>query len=73
VQPAPVGLPVGVAIGRWSWRVYAVQQGVVPEPAVPVLLLLLVVPAMLVVVNLIAAVPARSAARTGAGLILRTE
>ena len=68
-----VGLPVGVAVGRWAWRVYAAQQGVVPEPAVPLLVLAALVPAMLVVVNLIAALPAGSAARTRPGLVLRVE
>ncbi len=68
-----VGLPLGVVAGRWSWRLYAIQQGVVPEPVVPWLVLALLVPTMVVAANVIAAMPAASAARTRPGLSLRSE
>ncbi len=49
------------------------QLGVASEPVVPVLLVLIVVPATLVMANLVSALPARSAARTRPATVLRTE
>jgi hypothetical protein len=34
-----VGVPLGVAVGRWAWRGFAGSLGVAPVTAVPVLLL----------------------------------
>ena len=68
-----VGVPAGVAIGNWAWRAYATQQGVVPEPIVPLLVIAAAAAAILVVANLIAAIPAGSAARTRPSLVLRAE
>jgi predicted lysophospholipase L1 biosynthesis ABC-type transport system permease subunit len=68
-----IGIPVGIAGGRWSWNVVAGQLGIVPEPVVPFLPILLVVPAVILTANLIAAVPATLAARTPAALALRAE
>jgi ABC-type antimicrobial peptide transport system permease subunit len=68
-----VGLPVGIAGGRLLWNVFADSLGVVPEPVVSVGGTLLLVPAVLIVSNLIAAFPARSAGRTRPAIVLRTE
>jgi hypothetical protein len=68
-----VGIPLGIALGRWLWTVFARQIYAVPEPAVPVGSLLLLPLAALILVNLVAAVPGRSAARTPAALALRAE
>jgi hypothetical protein len=68
-----IGLPAGVAAGRWVWRVFAAQLGVLPEPAVPLAAILLAAPATLVVANLIAAAPGQAAARTQPAAVLRTE
>jgi predicted lysophospholipase L1 biosynthesis ABC-type transport system permease subunit len=68
-----VGLPIGVAGGRWAWRVLAAQLGVLPEPAVPLTAIVSAVPGALVVANLIAAVPGRAAARTQPATIFRAE
>ncbi len=68
-----VGLPLGVVAGRLVWRLFAGQLGVRPEPAVPLLALGLLALATLVVANLVAVLPARSAARTQAALVLRSE
>jgi hypothetical protein len=40
-------LPVGVAAGRWGWRVFAGQLGVLPAPVVPLVVIFLAVPAAL--------------------------
>jgi hypothetical protein len=68
-----VGLPVGVAVGRWTWTVFANQLGILPDPVIPVGSVLVAFPAALVLANLIAALPGRSAARTQAALVLRSE
>ena len=66
------GFPVGVALGHWLWSIFASQIGVPDFWTFP-LQALLIVPAVLVLANLIAVLPARSAARTRAALVLRTE
>jgi predicted lysophospholipase L1 biosynthesis ABC-type transport system permease subunit len=68
-----IGLPTGVAGGRWAWRYLATQLGVLPEPAVPLTAILIAIPGALVVANLIAAAPARAAGRTQPATVLRTE
>jgi hypothetical protein len=68
-----VGIPLGIAAGRWIWTIFADQLGVVRETVVPVVPTLLVVPAALIAANLIATLPARLAARTRPALALRAE
>lgn len=68
-----VGLPLGVAIGRWSWTALAGPMGVMVAPVVPMAALALIVPATLLVVNLIAALPAHAAARIRPAAVLRSE
>jgi hypothetical protein len=46
---------------------------VVPEPITPIGLTALVLPATIVLANLIAALPAQTAARTQPALVLRAE
>lgn len=67
------GLPLGVASGRWGWQLFADELGVPPQPATPVLVLALLVVATLLLANVVAAVPARLAARTHATTVLREE
>ena len=67
-----VGLPLGIAAGRWAWLLFADQAAIVPAPVVS-LLTLLAFPAVLVLANAIAAVPARTAARTQPAVVLRAE
>jgi hypothetical protein len=68
-----VGLPLGVAVGRFVWNVFANDLGVVPEVVTPPGLILLIVPATLLLANLIAALPGRIAARTQPAVALRAE
>jgi len=68
-----LGLPLGVSLGRWAWTLFAEQIGVVPEPVTPLSLILLVVPAAVLLANLVAFLPAHKAARTPAALALRAE
>jgi len=68
-----VGLPVGMALGRWLWTLFARGISAVPDPTVPVLSIVLIALGALVFANLAAAVPGRIAARTSTALLLRTE
>jgi putative ABC transport system permease protein len=68
-----VGIPVGVVAGRWAWLAFAERVGVLPRARVPVLAVGLVIPATVVLANLLGVVPARSAARTRPAMVLRTE
>jgi ABC-type lipoprotein release transport system permease subunit len=68
-----VGIPLGIGAGRWSWTTFSNQLGYVPEPVVRLLPILLTIPAALILGNLIAALPARAAARTRPAEVFRTE
>jgi hypothetical protein len=67
------GVPLGLALGRVLWRAAADMTPLAYRPPLAALALLLVVPLALLVANLLAAWPARRAARLHAGQILRTE
>jgi len=67
------GVPVGAALGRWLWVLFARQLSAVPEPTIPALWIALVAAGTLAVANVIAALPGRLAALTPAALVLRAE
>jgi hypothetical protein len=68
-----IGLPLGIAVGRTVWVLFADDLGVVAEPWFPVLAVALMVPLTVLIANLVAAVPAWVAARTRPGVVLRSE
>ena len=68
-----IGLPLGVAAGRWGWQLFAAGLGVPPSASLPVTLLLVMVPAVLIIANAVALWPGRSAARVSPARALRTE
>jgi FtsX-like permease family len=68
-----VGLPLGVAAGRWAWVLVNRGLGSLAEPVTPTLAVLAVVPATVLVANLVAALPARAAAATRPAVVLRSE
>jgi len=68
-----VGIPVGVVAGRGMWAAIAGQTGVVVESSVPLFLFLGLVPAALLVANLVALGPALAAARISPARVLRSE
>lgn len=68
-----LGLPLGIAAGRWAWAVVASAMGLDNQPAVPVIALVIAVLAAVVVANVVAVVPARVAARRNPASALRTE
>ncbi len=68
-----LGVPLGVALGRTMWRAVADSTPLLYEPPVAVLALVLVVPVALLVGNVLAALPARRAARLRVGDVLRAD
>jgi hypothetical protein len=68
-----VGVPLGLVAGRLVWAAIAESMGVASDVAFPLGLLVVGVPAVLVVLNLIGAVPARAAARLRVAEALRSE
>jgi hypothetical protein len=70
---AAVGVPLGVAGGRWAWRLVADQLGVVSGPVVQPLPVLAIAAGALAVANLAAAGPGWTAARIRPAVVLRAE
>jgi FtsX-like permease family len=70
---ALVGMPLGVVAGRWAWAGFAASLGVLPVTVVPGLALVAGFAALLVLGNLLTAVPASIAARTKPAALLRAE
>ena len=67
------GLPLGVALGRWTWSLLEDRIGLGAEPVTPWLALLAAAVATVVVANLVAAWPGRVAARIRPAVALRAE
>jgi len=67
------GLPLGIALGRSLWTVFARQIYAVPDPSVPALAIVLVALGTVLLANLAATLPGRSAARTASAVALRAE
>jgi FtsX-like permease family/MacB-like periplasmic core domain len=67
------GIPLGIALGRTLWHAAANMTPLAYNPPWALLALLLIAPVALVAANLLAAWPARRAARLRTAQILRTE
>ena len=67
-----VGVPLGIAGGRWAWQLFASQAGLPTGPITP-LPVLWIIPATLAIAALVALAPARSVARVPAAATLRSE
>jgi hypothetical protein len=70
---ALAGLPIGIAAGRWAWRLVADQLGVVSGPVVPPAPVLVVAAGALLAANLAAAGRGWMAARVRPATVLRSE
>lgn len=68
-----LGMPLGIALGRWTWTLLASFGGFVPEVDVPLLSVGGVAIGTLLATNMLAALPARAAARTQPAVVLRSE
>jgi hypothetical protein len=66
-------VPLGIALGRWLWVLFAHEIYAVPQPTVPALEIVAVAVGAVVLANVVAAFPGRMAARTPSALILRAE
>ena len=67
------GLPLGVATGNVVWRLVIESVGIRVDAVLPVLALAAIAFGVFVIANLVAVVPARTAARTPAAAALRAE
>ncbi len=68
-----IGIPLGIALGRFLWDLFVGQISAVPDPTVPAASIVLIGVAALVLANVVAAVPGRLAARTPTAQLLRSE
>jgi ABC-type antimicrobial peptide transport system permease subunit len=68
-----IGVPLGIVAGRWAWALFADAAGVAASATIDVPLVLLVIPATVVLANVIAAWPGWAAARLRPAVVLRTE
>jgi ABC-type lipoprotein release transport system permease subunit len=68
-----VGIPLGVIVARWGWRVFASGLGLAGEVTIPTAAVAGSVLGVLVVANLAAAVPGWRAGRIPAAEALRSE
>jgi hypothetical protein len=68
-----IGLPLGVALGRWSWTLVADALAIPAIPVIPAAVLALGAVVAVVIANLAAALPAWSAGRVSAAASLRAE
>jgi ABC-type lipoprotein release transport system permease subunit len=68
-----LGVPLGVALGRWGWNLLADQIGIPATPAMPIAIAPAVVGAMVVLALVVAAWPGLRASRLAPALALRSE
>jgi hypothetical protein len=67
------GLPLGVAVGRVTWALFARGLGIPAAAITPFPLVLIVAPALILVANTVAFWPGRTAARLKPAEVLRAE
>ncbi len=67
------GIPIGIVVGRWLWTLFANNIYAVPHPTEPVLAIVIVAVSALVLANVVAALPGRTAAQTSSAQVLRGE
>ena len=70
---AVVGLPLGVVLGRWTWRLLSVQLGTIPVRIVPVGLVGSIGAATVAVALAVGLVPGYRAGRARVTTVLRSE
>ena len=68
-----IGIPLGLLTGAFVWRRVTDELGVSPGLTWPVVGVVALVIAAVLSVNLVAAIPARRAARTRPAVVLRSE
>ncbi len=68
-----IGIPLGIVFGRWLWLTFARDIYAVPSATIPTLSLCVLGFGAVVLANVVAFFPGRSAARTAAAIALRAE
>ena len=68
-----IGLPVGIAAGRWIWMVFSTHLNAVSSVHVPLVPTLLMIPGALLIAILLAVGPAWSTRRLHPAAVLRSE
>jgi ABC-type lipoprotein release transport system permease subunit len=68
-----IGIPLGIIVGRTSWRWVADSTPLLYVAPIAVVAILVAIPAALALANLLAALPARRAALVRPAEVLRTE
>ena len=68
-----VGVPIGVALGRVLWTLFARQLDVLAEPALPIAAIGILVATTLVLANALSAIPARVARNLPVSIVLSSE
>jgi ABC-type lipoprotein release transport system permease subunit len=68
-----LGLPLGIAVGRWAWTAFATSIGVVPVAVVPLVGLVLGLLALVIAGNALTAMPAVRASHAPTAAVLRGE
>ncbi len=65
-----VGIPLGIVLGRWLWDLFAHELDVISQPTIAAGTIVLVAVGALLLANLVAAIPARPAARTPTAVLI---
>lgn len=68
-----IGIPLGLALGRFLWDLFVRQINAVPYPTIPTVSIILIGVGAVLLANLVAAVPGRLAANTPTAQLLRSE
>lgn len=68
-----VGMPLGIVLGRWGWLLTADRLSILRAAVTPLASLGIGVIGLVLVANLVSALPARAAARTRPAVVLRSE
>jgi hypothetical protein len=68
-----IGVPAGIAAGRFIWRAFATNLGVPPAPAVVAWVIAAMALGTLIIANTLAAGPALAATRSRPASLLRTD
>jgi FtsX-like permease family len=68
-----IGVPLGIVVGRLSWRWVADSTPLLYVPPLAALAIVIAIPAAIVLANMLAAYPARRAAGVRPAEVLRTE
>jgi hypothetical protein len=68
-----IGLPAGMAAGRWAWALFADVLGISPGTSLPIRTGLLLIPCVLLAANLVTLGPAWNSTRLRPASLLRAE